>query len=62
MNHSDIPGERISTAEEFNEALNNLVQRAYANGVDVEGGWECRTTTADPDWDIVVLEVIKSAL
>lgn len=47
------------TNEEFNDALNSLIQRAFANGVGVEGGWECRTTTEDPDWEIVIFEVTK---
>lgn len=32
--------ETITTDEEFNDALNGLVQSAYANDVDVEGGSE----------------------
>lgn len=61
MTPSDTPDEWITTDEEFNDALNDLIQTAYANDVGVEGGWECRTSTADPDWDIVILEVTKNS-
>lgn len=47
----------VTTDEEFDAALNALVREAYANGVDVEGGWECWTDDGEPDWDVVILEV-----
>jgi hypothetical protein len=49
----------VPTAEEFNESLNELVQRAYETGVDIEGGWECRNASENPDWDVVILEITK---
>lgn len=51
--------EAVTTDEEFNDALNGLIQSAHANDVDVEGGWECRTRSGNPDWDVVILEVSK---
>lgn len=51
--------ETITTADEFNESLNDLMRTACENGVDVEGGWECRNRTGNPDWDVVILEMTK---
>jgi hypothetical protein len=44
---------------ELNDELKALLQGAYDNGLDVEGGWECRNGTDHPDWDIVITEVQK---
>ncbi len=47
-----------TTDEEFHDRLRQLVRAAEANGVDVAGGWECRTTSPDhPDWDIEITEI-----
>lgn len=43
--HSD---ETITTADEFNESLNDLMRTAYENGVDVEGGWSVGTGPRTP--------------
>jgi hypothetical protein len=47
----------ITTAEEFNASLTELVYQAYTQGIDIEGGWECQTPVDDPNWDIVILEL-----
>ncbi|MEM4782172.1 MAG: hypothetical protein QXG03_11515 [Halalkalicoccus sp.] len=57
MNESNTPPEAVTTDEEFDAALSALVQEAYANDVDVEGGWECLTNDGEPDWDVVIFEV-----
>lgn len=44
-----------ATEDELNAALRLLLERAAANGVDVRGGWECRT--GQSDWDVVVTEL-----
>jgi hypothetical protein len=56
MDQSD---ETVTTAKEFNESLTELVRSAYENGVDIEGGWECRNPSENPDWDVMILEVTK---
>ncbi|MFC4551563.1 MULTISPECIES: hypothetical protein [Halorussus] len=40
--------------------LKVLLRRAYANGIDVEGGWECRNGAEHPDWNGIVTEVEKN--
>lgn len=50
----------VTSRTELNEALKSLLSRAYDNGVDVEGGWDCRNGPDYPDWDIVITEVVKN--
>ncbi|MXV60780.1 hypothetical protein GS429_01575 [Natronorubrum sp. JWXQ-INN-674] len=50
----------LTSREELNTELKALLRRAYNNGVDVEGGWECRNGSEHPDWDVIVTEVQKN--
>jgi hypothetical protein len=52
-------GPTPTSQAELNDELKALLRRGHDNGVDVEGGWECRNGTGHPDWDIVVTEVQK---
>jgi hypothetical protein len=45
------------TDEEFQKQLIQLLHTAAANGVDVRGGWVCRSDGTDTDWDVEVVEV-----
>lgn len=49
----------IDSEEDLATALRSLLLCAHENGVDVEGGWECRNGSDRPDWDVVVTEVEK---
>ena len=49
-----------ASKEELNQALKALLRRAYENGIDVEGGFDCRNGSGHPDWDVVVTEVEKN--
>lgn len=51
--------EAPTSADELHTGLQALIRQAHSNGVDVQGGWECRNGTAHPDWDVVVTEVSK---
>lgn len=51
----------IASKAELNAELKALLLRAYENGIDVEGGFECRNGVEHPDWDVVVTEVEKNA-
>lgn len=48
-----------TTQEALDEALQTLLQQAHENGIDVQGGWECRNGDSYPDWDVVITEVEK---
>ena len=50
----------LTSKEELNGELKVLLRRAYENGIDVEGGFECRNGTEHPDWDVIVTEVEKN--
>lgn len=50
----------LTTPEAFNTALIRLLQTAAANGVDVQGGWECRTDDGTHDWEAVIVELAAS--
>lgn len=50
----------LTTRAELNADLRSLLLRAYDNGIDVEGGWECRNGAEHPDWDVIVTEVEKN--
>ncbi|MFT4949833.1 MAG: hypothetical protein ACI9CA_001975, partial [Natronomonas sp.] len=45
------------SGSELNSALEGLLRRADANGVDVEGGWDCTDDSRHPNWDVVVTAV-----
>jgi hypothetical protein len=44
----------VSTAEEFNDALAELLVAGVDAGVDVGGGWTCRNGDDHDDWEVVV--------
>ena len=50
----------LTSRDELNAELKALLRRAYTNGIDVEGGWECRNGVEHPDWDVIVTEVRKN--
>ena len=50
----------LTSKEELNVELQSILIRAYENGIDVEGGFECRNGVDHPDWDVVVTEVEKN--
>ena len=50
----------LTSKEELNTELKALLCNAYENGIDVEGGFECRNGVEHPDWDVIVTEVEKN--
>ena len=50
----------ITSKAELNAELKVLLRRAHENGIDVEGGFECRNGDEHPDWDVIVTEVTKN--
>ena len=50
----------LTSKADFNAELKSLLRRAYTNGIDVEGGWDCRNGVEHPDWDVIVTEVRKN--
>ena len=56
MTSEEIP---LTSKTELNAELKVLLLRAYENGIDIEGGFECRNGGGHPDWDVIVTEVQK---
>ena len=50
----------LTSKAELNTELKALLLRAFENGIDVEGAFECRNGIEHPDWDVVVTEVEKN--
>ena len=50
----------LASKAQLNTELKALLLRAYENGIDVEGAFECRNGIEHPDWDVVVTEVEKN--
>lgn len=51
----------ISTTDEFEAALGELLAAAAGNGIDPEGSWEYRSDDSGADWEIMVIELEKRA-
>lgn len=50
---------QVTSKAELNAEIKALLLRAYENGIDIEGGFECRNGGEHPDWDVIVTEVEK---
>ncbi|WP_433630270.1 hypothetical protein [Halomicrococcus sp. NG-SE-24] len=50
----------LTSKAELNAELKALLLKAYENGIDVEGAFECRNGVEHPDWDVIVTEVEKN--
>lgn len=49
----------LASKAELNAEIRSLLVRAHENGVEVNGGYECRNGAESPDWDVVVTELKK---
>lgn len=50
---------QLTSREEFRAELHAVLRRAYEDGIEIKGGYECRNGDGHPDWDVVVTEVDK---
>jgi selenophosphate synthetase-related protein len=55
----DFPDDAPRSEEMFEQALRNLIHGARKQGVNVLGGWECRTD-GDGDYEAVIVELSES--
>lgn len=55
----DTPHRDVTTADTFSRILQELLLAAHENGVEVAGGWECRSNEPAPDWEVVVTELAE---
>lgn len=49
--------DEVTSADEFSDALGQLLSSAANNGVDVSGSWVYRDGTAPSDWEMMVVEL-----
>lgn len=58
MGRSMVTRDVIDTEETFEKYVRDIVTRATANGVDVEGAWPVVTDDPDvPDWDLEIVRL-----
>lgn len=50
---------RPETEAEFREQMATVIRRAEDNGVNVEGGYQFRTTKDRPDWSMEIVRLSK---
>ncbi len=50
----------LASKAELKAEIRALLREAHKNGIDVEGGFECRNGDEHPDWDVIVTEVEKN--
>lgn len=61
MTRDTSPFNEVTTADSFSRVLRELLLAAHANGVEVAGGWECRSDEPAPDWEVVVTKLAEEA-
>lgn len=50
-----------TTRTEFRNRLDDLITDARRNGVDVEGGWACRETADQADYEVLISKVVTQS-
>lgn len=60
MTHENPYEEAITTTEEFETALGNLLLAAISNDINPRGTWTYRNSDGEPDWEAMVVELEKS--
>lgn len=50
----------LTSKAELSAEIRALLVRAYKNGIDVKGGYECRNGAKHPDWDVIITEIKKN--
>lgn len=51
----------IDTERELTDAFGVLLQAAKENGLDPIGTWDIRNGNRNPDWEVMVLELVSDA-
>ncbi len=59
MTRNQLPDGSITSADEFEAVLAEVVEKAVEADVDVRGAWEFRTRGSTHDWEVMVIELAK---
>lgn len=60
MTHDHFADLRITSEDDFESALRELVQKAVLENVDVSGTWEFATRGSTHNWEVEIVELDKS--
>ncbi|ARS89317.1 hypothetical protein [Natrarchaeobaculum aegyptiacum] len=56
----DHPGDgSITSADDFEAALAEVVEKAVEADVDVRGAWEFRTRGSTHEWEVEIIELAR---
>lgn len=51
----------IRTEQELQSVLQSVLQSANESGIDPQGTWDIKNGSTNPDWEVMVLELVKGA-
>lgn len=60
MSRDNPYDDEITSVEEFEQLLGQVVRAAAANDIDPRGSWEVRNGGTLPDWEAMIVELAKS--
>ena len=59
MTRDQLPDGSITSTDEFEAVLAEVVEKAIEADVDVRGAWEFRTRGSTHDWEVKVIELAR---
>lgn len=59
MTHDKLRDVTVTSADEFEAVLAEVVEKAIEADVDVRGAWEFRTRGSTHDWEVEVVELAR---
>ncbi|ELZ02287.1 hypothetical protein [Natrialba aegyptia] len=59
MTRDQLRDVSITSADEFESILAEVVEKAIEADVDVRGAWEFRTRGSTHDWEVEIIELAK---
>ncbi|WP_323174360.1 hypothetical protein [Natrialba sp. PRR66] len=59
MTRDQLRDVSITSADEFEAILAEVVEKAIEADVDVRGAWEFRTRGSTHDWEVEIIELAK---
>ncbi|MFP8888367.1 hypothetical protein ACLI4U_01170 [Natrialbaceae archaeon A-CW2] len=59
MTRDQLSDLSITTADEFEAILAEVIEKAIKADVDVRGAWEFQTRGSTHDWEVEIIELAK---
>jgi len=60
MTRDQFPDIDITSANEFEAVLAEVVEKAVKADVDVRGAWDFRTEGSTHDWEVEIIELARN--